>query len=153
LPPRVWPTIAQINGVTLRTTLPIIQDNLRRFAAQPAVLASLATAAQVRDQDVGNTPAGTPTWRDGVAPDRRISIEDSQMRHGRKSRSQLIDGYKRHVLRDLDSGLVPAVGITPANGPEAQVTDSISLDLSVQGLSLRELHIDRLAEQQSGARA
>ena len=37
------------------------------------------------------------------------------MRHGRKSRSVLFDGYKRHVLRDLDTGLVPAVGITPAN--------------------------------------
>jgi hypothetical protein len=113
------------------------------IVTQPAVLASLATAAQVREQDVVTTPAGTPTLRDGVATNRRISIEDSQMRHGRKSRSQLIDGYKRHVLRDLDSGLVPAVGITPANVPEAQVTDSISLDLLVQGLSLRELHIDR----------
>jgi len=55
----------------------------------------------------------------------------------------LVDGYKRHVLRDLDSGLVPAVGITPANVPEAQVIDSISLDLYVQGLSLCELHSDR----------
>jgi hypothetical protein len=109
----------------------------------PAVLNSLATAAQVRDQDVTTTAAGTPTLRDGVAPDRRISIEDGQMRHGRKSRSQLIDGYKRHVLRDLDSGLIAAVGVTPANLPEATVTDSISLDLHVQGLTLRELHIDR----------
>jgi hypothetical protein len=61
----------------------------------------------------------------------------------RKSRSQLIDGYKRHVLRDLDSGLIAAVGVTPANVPEATVTDSISLDLHVQALRLRELHIDR----------
>ena len=35
------------------------------------------------------------------------------MRHGRKSRSVLFDGYKRHVLRDLDTGLVPAVGDHP----------------------------------------
>jgi IS5 family transposase len=109
----------------------------------PEVLTSVAAAAQVRAQDVTSTVAGAPTLREGVAADRRISIEDSQMRHGRKSHSQLIDGYKRHVLRDLDSGLVPAVGITPANVPEASVTDSISLDLYVQGLSLRELHIDR----------
>jgi Transposase DDE domain len=111
--------------------------------AHPAVLASLATAEAVRDQDVLTTAAGTPTLRDGVAPDRRISSEDGQMRHGRKSRSQLIDGYKRQVLRDLDSGLLAAVGVTPANLPEATVTDSISLDLHVQGLTLRELHIDR----------
>lgn len=110
---------------------------------QPAVLINLATAAQVCDQDVTTTEGGRPSLREGVAPDRRISIEDEQMRHGRKSRSQLIDGYKRHVLRDLDSGLIAAVGVTPANQPEASVTDSISLDLHVQGLRLRELHIDR----------
>jgi hypothetical protein len=64
-----------------------------------------------------------PALRHGVARNRRISVEDSQMRHGRKSRSVLFDGYKRHVLRDLDSCLEPAVGITPANVPEAAVTD------------------------------
>src|SRR5271170_118456 len=65
------------------------------------------------------------------------------MRHGRKSRSVLFDGYKRHVLRDLDTGLIPAVGITPANVPEAAVTSDISADLDAAGLRLAELHIDR----------
>ena len=36
----------------------------------------------------------------GVAKDRRISVEDGQMRHGRKSRSVRVDGYKRHVLHE-----------------------------------------------------
>jgi hypothetical protein len=65
------------------------------------------------------------------------------MRHGRKSRSTLVDGYKRHVLTDLDSGLVPAVGITPANAPEATVTGDIAADLAAQDRTLIELHIDR----------
>ena len=65
------------------------------------------------------------------------------MRHGRKSRSVLFDGYKRHVLTDLDTGLVPAVGITPANVPEASVTGAITADLDAAGLTLAELHIDR----------
>jgi hypothetical protein len=52
------------------------------------------------------------------------------MRHGRKSRSVRVDGYKRHVLRDLDSGLVRAVGITAANLPEASVAEAISADLA-----------------------
>ena len=65
------------------------------------------------------------------------------MRHGRKSRSVLFDGYKRHVLTDLDTGLVPAVGITPANAPEASVTGDITTDLDAAGLTLAELHIDR----------
>jgi transposase len=54
-----------------------------------------------------------------------------------------VDGYKRHVLRDLDSGLVPAVGVTPANLPEASVTDQIAADLAAQHTKLAELHIDR----------
>jgi Transposase DDE domain/Transposase domain (DUF772) len=107
-----------------------------------AAAAAVAAARQVRDQDV-DLGGPAPALRRGVAKDRRISVEDAQMRHGRKSRSVLFDGYKRHVLRDLDTGLVPAVGITPANAPEASVTPDITADLAAAGLTLAELHIDR----------
>lgn len=103
---------------------------------------SVDIARQIESQDV-EIEGGAPQLRRGVAKDRRISVEDADMRHGRKSRSTLIDGYKRHVLRDLDSGLVPAVGVTPANVPEAAVTDAIASDLERQMLELGELHIDR----------
>ena len=102
----------------------------------------MATARQVRDQDV-DLAGPAPALRRGVAKERRISVEDAQMRHGRKSRSVLFDGYKRHVLRDLDTGLVTAAGITPANVPEARVTNNIAADLDAAGLTLAELHIDR----------
>jgi hypothetical protein len=39
----------------------------------------------------------------------------------------------RHVLRDLDTGMIPAAGITPANAPEASVTDDIAADLEHAG--------------------
>ena len=121
-------------------------DQVRAFAAgqagDEAAGEAVAVARQVRDQDVDLTgPA--PALRRGVARDRRISVEDAEMRHGRKSRSVLFDGYKRHVLRDLDTGLIPVVGITPANLPEAAVTDDIETDLQAAGMSLSELHIDR----------
>jgi hypothetical protein len=120
-------------------------DRVEAFLAGQAgdqAAAAAAVACQVRDQDVDLTgPA--PVLRRGVARDRRISVEDGQMRHGRKSRSVLFDGYKRHVLRDLDTGLVPAVGITPANAPEADVTGDIAADLEAAGRTLAELHIDR----------
>jgi len=64
------------------------------------------------------------------------------MRHGRKSRSQRFDGYKRHVLRDLDTGLVRAVGVTRANIPEASVTDAIATDLKLRK-STWSSYIDR----------
>src|SRR5262249_19526917 len=70
-------------------------------------------------------------------------VEDAEMRHGRKSKSRLFDGYKRHALRDLDSGLVRAVGITPANVPEASVTDDLLADLASQEAQLTEIHLDR----------
>jgi len=107
--------------------------------AQP----SLSIAQQVEVQDVQVDEKGKASLIKGVAKDRRISVEDSQMRHGRKSRSVLIDGYKRHVLHDLDTGLIRAVGITPANVPEANVTEAISEDLKLQKVQIKELHIDR----------
>ena len=110
--------------------------------ATQAAAAAVRTARQVRDQDI-DLAGPAPALRRGVAKDRRISVEDAAMRHGRKSRSVLFDGYKRHVLRDLDTGLVPAVGITAANAPEASVTDAIAADLAAAGRYLAELHIDR----------
>jgi hypothetical protein len=109
----------------------------------PVVQASLAAAHEVRAQDVAHSAAGAPVLRQGVAADRRISVEDDQMRHGRKSRSQLIDGDKRHVLCDVATTLVHAVGVTPANAPEATVTDAIAADLRHQDVVLAELHLDR----------
>jgi hypothetical protein len=115
-------------------------------AGDPWVQRSREAAEQVRTQDVAVAADGTSSLRRGVSRDRRISVEDPQMRHGRKSRRVRVDGYKRHVLQDLDSGLVCAVGLTPANAPEASVTVALDADLAAQALTLAdlaELHIDR----------
>lgn len=109
----------------------------------PHVSECLRAARQVEAQDVELAADGKPTLRRTVAKERRIAIEDAQMRHGRKSKHQRIDGYKRHILWDLDSGLVRAVGVTPANAPEASVTDALMEDVTRQPVLLSELHIDR----------
>jgi hypothetical protein len=126
--------LAQVLGMLERVEAFVAGDD----AAEVAVVA----ARQVRDQDV-DLAGPVLVLRRGVAKDRRISIEDAQMRHGRKSKSVLFDGYKRHVLRDLDTGLIVAAGITAANAPEASVTDTIAADLDAAGQRLAELHIDR----------
>ena len=105
--------------------------------------AAVAVAERVREQDLEMVPDTVLQLRQGVAKERRISVEDGEMRHGRKSRSQRFDGYKRHVLRDLDSGLVRAVGITAANAPEASVTTALLADLGRQDVELHEIHLDR----------
>jgi hypothetical protein len=109
----------------------------------PRVAWGLAAAEQVQQQDVTVDQQGRPSIRQGVAKDRRISICDPQMRHGRKTRSVRVDGYKRHVLRDLDHQLIRAVGVTPANVPEAAVAEQVQADLDAQQVRLSELHIDR----------
>jgi hypothetical protein len=38
-----------------------------------------------------------------VAPERRVSVEDGEMRHGRKSKSKRFNGFKRHSASDLDT--------------------------------------------------
>src|SRR5438552_1901562 len=116
-----------------------LADQEDKAVAEPI----LAIARQVEKQDVEVDEKGKASLITGVAKDRRISVEDGQMRHGRKSRSVRVDGYKRHVLHDLDSGLIRAVGLTPANVPEASVTEAISEDLERQKATLKELHIDR----------
>jgi transposase len=126
------------------TALTAVEGLLDRQAAVPEeARAAVAVAEAVRVQDVETLPENVVQLRRAVAKDRRISVEDSEMRHGRKSRSKLFDGYKRHVLRDLDSGLVRAVGLTPANAPEASVTGDLLADLVGQDVRLQEIHLDR----------
>jgi transposase len=79
---------------------------------------------RIIDQDVEHTPAdgGGPGVRHGVATDRVVSVVDPEMRHGRKSHSKRVDGYKAHVLTDHDNELILGVATTAANtpdGPEA----------------------------------
>lgn len=105
--------------------------------------ADIETARRVRAQDVQEGAQGLPRLRRGVARERQVSVEDPEMRHGRKSRSRRFEGYKRHVLRDLETGLVRAVAMTPANMPEAKATEGIARDLAAQEVDLEELHIDR----------
>jgi hypothetical protein len=132
--------------VTILQTLEQVEDWLRTSppgSEHPLVSASLVVAQQVRHQDIEVTAEGAPRLRQQVAKERRITVEDAQMRHGRKSKHHRIDGYKRHILHDLDTGLVRAVGVTPANTPEATVTEGIEADLATQAIQLSELHIDR----------
>lgn len=116
---------------------------LDRKKALP-VAAALDVLKQVAEQDLEAAPRpdGTRAIADGTAKDRRISIEDGDMRHGRKSSSNLIDGYKRYVANDLDTGLILAAAVLPANRPESDGADLLRPDIEKYGV-LKELHIDR----------
>jgi len=78
---------------------------------------NLDVARVIESQNVTFDSQGVPSLSKGVAAYRRIFIEDPDMRHGRKSRSKKIDGYKRHVLKDLESGVVCAVALKECQYP------------------------------------
>jgi hypothetical protein len=103
----------------------------------------LEAITQVRAQDLEPTPQGGVQIRQGVAPDRRISIEDAEMRHGRKSKTKRFDGYKEHIACDLTLRAILACAVTPANRPEEEGAVPIKQDIERQGLSISELYIDR----------
>jgi hypothetical protein len=99
--------------------------------------------AQVQQQDLEQDAHGRSKIRQGVAQDRRVSIEDEQMRHGRKSKSKRFDGYKEHIAADLDSDLIVACGVTPANRPEDEATPQLQEDMEHQRIEIAELSVDR----------
>ncbi len=120
-----------------------IAHRLPEEIAKPPLKASLATLVQIRTQDLEPDPKGGARIRDGVATDRRVSIADPEMRHGRKTKSKRFNGFKRHLATDVDRGLIVACAITPANRPEEEAIPSLKTDLARQGLEVDQLLIDR----------
>ena len=124
-----------------------VVDRARRLPeeiAPPPLKEQLETLVQIRTQDLEPDPwGGGARIREGVAEDRRVSVEDTQMRHGRKSKSKRFNGFKRHIAADVDRGLILACAITPANRPEDEAMPSLTVDLARQGLSVDHLLIDR----------
>lgn len=121
-----------------------IEGQLPDALAQPPLKEQVATLVQIRTQNLEPDPQGRGARiRDGVAPDRRVSIADQDMRHGRKSKSQRVNGFKRHIAADVDRGLILACAITPANRPEDEAIPSLTRDMGHQGLEVDHLLIDR----------
>ncbi len=113
---------------------------------QPPLSDHLATLRQIREQDLEPDPSGGGSRiRQGVAAERRVSIEDGDMRHGRKSKRKRFNGYKRHIAADLDTELILACALTPANRPEEEAAPVLRDDIAhLPGRNaIAELHIDR----------
>jgi hypothetical protein len=112
---------------------------------RPPLDEHVATLRQIIGQDLEPDPGGSGRLRirQGVAEDRRVSIEDKEMRHGRKTKSKRFNGYKRHLAIDLDTLLVLAVAVLPANRPEQEAAPSLVADIASQGLTIDALYIDR----------
>src|SRR2546426_672311 len=104
----------------------------------------METITQILTQDTEPDPEGGPGGRrikKQVAPDRRISLEDQDMRHGRKSSAKTFNGFKEHFAVDLDSKVTREVVIRPANEPEHEAVELLAETLE-QAPGLLQLDID-----------
>ena len=98
---------------------------------------------RLQEQNLEVTASGDTQMRQGVAADRQISIEDTEMRAGRKSKSQLFNGFKEHVAVDLDTTLVLACAVTPGNAYDAEATPDLAHDMARLDVIVGELYVDR----------
>ncbi len=108
-------------------TVEAAQEQVDRIVAQDTELEDLEGHRRIRV---------------GVAPDRQISLSDPAMRHGRKSASERVDGYKEYLARDLDNDLILAASVLPANVPEAYGADKLREQIAAHG-EVQLLAIDR----------
>lgn len=109
--------------------------------AAPKVVEALKLLERVVEQDIEPDPdGGGVRIRDGVAEDRVISVGDPEMRHGRKSKSKTIKGFKRHVA--TANGFILATAVEPANRREHEPTGRL-LDAVRRIGDIASLHIDR----------
>jgi transposase len=98
--------------------------------------AALAVAAAYRDDgevraagwlltkilgdDIVTDDPGHPQIGEGTAPDRIISITDSEMRHGRKSKASRFDGFKAAVTTEQSTELIVDIADLPAPGSDGR---------------------------------
>lgn len=122
-----------------------VEKNLAEELGKPPLKEHVDTLAQIVSQDLEPDPdgGGGSRIKQGTAPDRRVSIQDPDMRHGRKSKSKRFNGYKRHLATDLDTTLIVACAVTPANRPEEEAAPEIKADVELMKRRIAELHIDR----------
>ena len=121
-----------------------LRRELPEQLAEEPLAGHLKTLEQLRGQDLEPDPdGGGVRIRQAVAQDRRVSVEDGEMRHGRKSQSKRFNGFKQHIAAEMELDLIVACTVTPANRPEAEATPELQKDMQRQGLGIGELYIDR----------
>jgi hypothetical protein len=113
-------------------------------AEQPPLQEVMETITQILAQDTEPDPGGGPGGRrlkQHVAPDRRIAIKDTDIRHGRKSRAKTFNGFTEHFAVDVESTVIREVVIRPANEPEHEAVELLAAELD-KAPGLLQLDID-----------
>ena len=95
---------------------------------EKAIIEAAQLLSQLLLQDVerpaeGPRPSGEqgdPRLKQGVTPDRIVSVHDPEMRHGHKSATKRFEGFKAAVAVEPDTQLITAVDMLSANAEDSQ---------------------------------
>jgi hypothetical protein len=122
--------------------LGIARSVRERLEAGSAVDEAIRKAAELLvgllQQDVERQDDG-PALRAGVAKDRIVSVNDPDMRHGHKSKSNLFHGHKAAIAVEPESGIITAVEVLPGNAPDSDgALDMIEATEAATGLEVEE---------------
>ncbi|GAB5541282.1 MAG: IS1182 family transposase [Sandaracinaceae bacterium] len=119
-----------------------VAKKTKKAPASPPLTEALKLLRTVVEQDTEPDPPkkGARRIKEGVPPDRVISVSDPQMRHGRKSRTKLFNGYKRHVA--VVERLIVATAVEPANVREHEPAARLLEKVREHG-AIETLDIDR----------
>jgi len=113
-----------------------------KLTESSALRKSLKLLSTVLEQNIEPDPGGGSRVKREVVPNRLISISDQEMKHGRKSSSRTINGYKQHVAVELTSRLILATCVRSANEPEYHASIYLKPEIVSWG-EIKELQIDR----------
>jgi hypothetical protein len=119
-----------------------VSERAGKQAMEGSLKAALDGLQRVLAQDLEPDPGGGSRIRRGVTKDRMPSLGDKEMRHGRKSKSKLFNGFKRHVVGIAGTDLIVGAVVRPANEPEHEAAGPLLADARRHGEVVETL-VDR----------
>ena len=117
--------------------LPRLVDGLR-LTLPADVGEALELLAEVAHQDVEQLDDGTFKVAQGTKKGRIISVTDPEARHGHKSSSKTINGFKVHVMGTIASQFVTGIEVTDAGVHDADPTAQLIEQTASYGMKPHE---------------
>jgi hypothetical protein len=96
-------------------------EEVPRASYRKKLLQRCRQLAKVIADDLMQDEHGRWSIAQGTTPDRMVSITDPDARHSRKSKAVCFKGFKLHLIGEIDSGVIAAVGVTAANVHDGRV--------------------------------
>lgn len=116
-----------------------VRDLAQRLHLPEEIEQATRLLQTVAHQDVEELEDGTFRIARGTASRRVISISDPEARHGRKSASKTINGFKTHVAGTLESQFVTGIAITDAATHDAEPTSALIEQTEAHGVKPDDL--------------